>query len=232
MVSFGVSLRFCGARSKLLPLLAAMILLPAAALAEDAATTAAAPPAAGAVPPQEQSAWVKICDPNNATVCNVSQVLLAKNGSVIASFSLQPAPDKKIAVGAFVPLGFVIPAGVTLTIDGEKKGVAAVTICVPPTSDGPAGCAARADLTDDFIAALRKGNKLGLVLANGAGQPIPIELTLIGFAKAYDGEGLDPVAARAREVEQSKQLQEDARAAFQRMVEKQRQESGTAPPAQ
>jgi len=199
-------------------LVAAAMVLPAAALAQDAA----APPA------QAESPWVKICAPEGDTQrCNISQVLLAQNGSVIASFSIQPLPDNKIAVGAFVPLGFVIPAGITLTVDGEKKGAAQFTICVPPTPEGPAGCAARGDLTEEFIAALRKGNKLGIVLANTAGQAIPIEMTLTGFSKSYDSEGLDPVAARAMEVEQSKQLQEDARAAFQRMIERQRAETGT-----
>ena len=218
--------RFPGAmRGRLAAALAATVMLPIAALAQDAAAPAA--------PPVDDSAWVKICsvDANKSPICNISQVLLAKNGSVIASFSIQPGADKKYAVGAFVPLGFIIPAGVTLTVDGEKKAVAQFTICVPPTEGGPAGCAARADLAEDFIASMRKGNKLGLVLANTAGQAIPIELTLIGFAKAFDGEGLDPAAARAREVEQSKALQEEARAAFQRVIDKQRKENGTDAPA-
>jgi invasion protein IalB len=42
---------------------------------------------------------------------------------MIGSFSIEPKPDKKIGIGAFVPLGFVIPAGVTLAVDGEKKAV-------------------------------------------------------------------------------------------------------------
>jgi invasion protein IalB len=137
--------------------------------------------------------------------------------------------EDKIAVGAFVPLGFVIPAGVQFAVDGEAKAAAQFTICVPPSSDGPAGCAARAELTTEFVDTLRKGNKLAIVLANTAGQVIPIEMTLIGFSKTYDSEGLDPVAARAFEVEQSRQLQDDARAAFQRMIERQQAETGTAP---
>jgi invasion protein IalB len=233
------SFRFARAtRGRLAAALVTTIMLPMAALAQTAApapaaTAPAATAPAAATAPGPDTAWVKICnvDANKNQICNISQVLLSKNGSVIASFSIQPGANKKYAAGAFVPLGFIIPAGVTLTIDGDKKAVAQFTICVPPTEGGPAGCAARADLGDDFIQAMRKGNKLGLVLANTAGQPIPIEMTLIGFAGAYDGEGLDPAQARAREVEQSKALQEEARAAFQRMIEKQRQENGTNPPA-
>lgn len=212
-MTYSVNYRTLGAL-----LLAATVLLPAAARAQD-------------TPKPPDTPWVKICalDEQKQQRCNISQVLLAQNGSVIASFSLQPMPDKKIAVGAFVPLGFVIPAGVALTVDGEKKATATFTICVAPSQGGPAGCAARAELGEDFIAALRKGNKLGIVLANTAGQAIPIEMTLTGFAKTYDGEGLDPVAARAMEAEQSKELQDAARAAFQRMIERQQAETGAAP---
>lgn len=185
----------------------------------------------GAAEPGD-SQWFKVCTPNEsggAPTCNVSYVLLAQNGSLIASFSIQSLAEDKIAVGAFVPLGFVIPAGVQLAVDGEAKAAAQFTICVPPSSDGPAGCAARAELTTEFVDSLRKGNKLAIVLANTAGQAIPIEMTLVGFSKTYDSEGLDPVAARAFEVEQSRQLQDDARAAFQRMIERQQAETGTAP---
>lgn len=202
-------------------LLIAALLMPGAVMAQEAAAPA----------PASDSPWVKMCgnDPQtNQQRCNVSQVLLAKSGQVVASFSLQPQADNRIAVGAFVPLGFVIPAGIELQVDGKKAGDAQFTICVPPTPDGPAGCAARADVTTDFVNAMKRGNKLAVVLSNTAGQKIPIELTLAGFTAAYDGEGVDPVAARALEVEQSKRLQEDAQAAFQRMIERQRQEAGTA----
>jgi len=200
-------------------LFAAAVAVPAAASGQEAAET-------------EGSQWFKVCTPDEAggtPTCNVSHVLVAQNGSLIASFSIQSLAEDKIAVGAFVPLGFVIPAGVQFAVDGEAKAAAQFTICVPPSSDGPAGCAARAELSTEFVDALRKGNKLAIVLANTAGQAIPIEMTLIGFSKTYDSEGLDPVAARAFEVEQSRQLQDDARAAFQRMIERQQAETGTAP---
>lgn len=206
-------------------LFAAAMLLPASAISQEGAA-----PAEAAAPPAD-TPWVKICaaqGEGGAQICNISQVLLAPNGSVIASFSMQALPDNKIAVGAFVPLGFVIPAGVGLAVDGETKATAQFTICMPPTQDGPSGCAARADLGPEFIDALRKGNTLAIVVANQQGQAIPIEMTLVGFSKTYDGEGIDPVAARAMEVEQSRQLQEDARAAFQRMIDRQQAESGTA----
>ena len=200
-------------------LFAAMVAVPVAASGQEAEAPT-------------DSRWIKVCGQDEATKsqrCNISFVLVAQTGSLIASFSIQPLPDNKVAVGAFVPLGYVIPAGVQLAVDGETKAQAQYTICVPPSSEGPGGCAVRADLGPEFIDALRKGNNLHIVLANTAGQAIPIEMTLVGFSKTYDSEGIDPVAARALEVEQSRQLQDDAKAAFQRMIERQQAESGTAP---
>ena len=208
---------------------AATLMLAGAAYAQDAGAQAPAADQNAVREPVQQ--WAKACntDPNtNAKRCVTSIALVAKTGAFIASFSIEPTPDKKFNVGAFVPLGFVLPAGVTLTVDGAKKAVANYFLCAPPTEGQPAGCLAQAAVGDDFVAAMRKGNKLGLVLVSGQNQQIPIELTLIGFSKSFDGEGLDPQAQRAREVEQSRKLQEDARAAFQRMIEKQRQETGTA----
>jgi invasion protein IalB len=223
-------------RVGLFGLCAAILMLPVAALAQTAApATAPAASVAGAAAKPVDSPWVKMCavDPKSQVrLCNISQVvLLAKDGSMIGSFSIEPKPDKKLGIGAFVPLGFVIPAGVTLAVDGEKKAVAQFTICIPPTSTGPAGCAARADLGDDFIAALRKGKTLSLVLANTAGQAIPIDLRLAGFGMVYDSEGVDPVAAHALTVEGDKQLQEAARAAFKRTLDAQQKQGGSQAPA-
>jgi invasion protein IalB len=211
-------------------LLGAFLAAPAVAFGQEAGEAPAE-----AAPAAPETPWIKVCNADettNAQNCNTSYVLLSQSGSLIASFSLQELPENKFGVGTFVPLGFVIPAGVQLAIDGEVKGTAQFTICVPGSTAGPPGCAARTEVTSDFIDQMKKGNKLAIVLANTQGQPIPIEMTLIGFSKTFDSEGLDPVAARAMEVEQSRELQEDARAAFQRMIERQQAESGAeAPPA-
>jgi invasion protein IalB len=204
---------------------------PAAGAAPATPAPAAAPaakPAAGAA--SDAPLWVKTCrvDPNTkAQICNTAQeVLLNQDGSLRVSLSIQPIGDKKYGIGGFVPLGFIIPAGVGLAIDGDKKSTAQFMQCNPPLQDLPPGCFISAQVDDAFIAALRKGNELALVLTNGQNQQLPIKMSLAGFAKSYDGEGIDPVAARAQEVEKSKAFQEQAKAAAQRMIDKQRQEAG------
>jgi invasion protein IalB len=217
-------------------------LLQAAAVVAFVAPAVAAPaqpapaPAAAAAAPAATNApplWVKTC--NNSTdpktqICNTAQELwLNQDGSVRASIGIQAKGDKKYGIGGFVPLGFIIPAGVVLAVDGEAKAKAAFMQCNPPLQDLPPGCFVSAEVGDDFIAALRKGNELAMVVTNGNNQQLPIKLSLNGFAKSYDGEGLDPVAVRAQQVEKSKQFQDAAKAAAQRMIEKQRQEQGQAP---
>jgi len=216
------------ARGCLPAVFAAAIMVPAMAAEQNAAA-----PAPAAAASEDPSKWIKTCNINPATKqqsCTTGQeVWLNQDGTARVSVAVQPKGDKKYGVGGFVPLGFVIPVGVVLTVDGDKKGLAQFMQCNPPVQDVPPGCFISAEVGDDFVAALRKGNKLGLVLTNGANQPIPIEISLAGFAKAYDGEGLDPVAARAQVVEKSKEFQEAAKAAAQRMIDKQRAETGNAP---
>ena len=201
---------------------AAALLLPAAAVgAQDAGST-------------DAPLWTKTCTASADTktqICNTAQELwLNQDGSVRASVGIQPKGDKKYGVGGFVPLGFIIPAGVILAIDGQKAGVAQFMQCNPPLQGLPPGCFVSGEVGEDFIAAMRKGNELALVVTNGQNQQLPIRLSLAGFAKSYDGEGLDPVAVRAQQVEKSKQFQDAAKAAAQRMIDKQRAETG-APPA-
>lgn len=198
-------------------LFAATLAMPFAASAQEAGA-----------PGVTDSPWMKVCDRQDANnpKCNVTYVRFAPNGTLLASFALETLPNNKVSVGAYVPLGFIIPAGVALVVDGQQKATANFTICLPPTQEGPAGCAANAEVDAAFIESLRRGNTLSIVVANRNGQAIPIDMTLVGFSKTFDSDGVDPMAARAAEVEQSRALQDQARAAFQRMVERQQAEAG------
>jgi len=206
-----------------------------AATAQDATSAATAPPAAADDTSQQpQSPWVKTCaaqtDPNTPQVCITSQEMwLTQDGSQRVSFSIQPTSDpKKFGIGGFVPLGFVIPSGVALGIDGKQTGQAQYVQCNPPVGQLPPGCLITAQVDDTFIAALRKGSALDLVLTNAKNQQLPVQLSLAGFAKTYDGQGIDPVAARAQEAAQSKPLQDAARAAAQKLIDAQQKAIGTA----
>jgi invasion protein IalB len=214
-------------------LAAAMALSAAsAARADDATQTAAAAPADAGQP---QSPWIKECAPvqsGQTPVCITSQdKALSLDGSLRVSFSIQPTSDpKKYAVGGFVPLGFVLPAGAVLNVDGKAFGTAQFVLCNGPIPQQqlPPGCIIQTQVGDDFYQAIRKGNVLNIVVTNTQNQQLPIGLSLAGFAKTYDGQGVDPVAARAQAAAQSKPLQDAAQAAAQRLLDKQQQAVGAA----
>jgi len=186
--------------------------------------------AASAEPP---AAWLKICNTNpqnNQEACILTQELRAETGAPIASMSIQMGVEPgKYGIGVMVPLGFILPPGITLSIDGQKAGQAQFAICVPQSQQQPSACVARALVDDKFIAALKKGNKLSLVLTSPQNKPIPIELTLAGFSKAFDGPGLDRAAAEAQRQQLSEALQKSAQEARQKLIEQQQKEIGNAP---
>jgi invasion protein IalB len=201
------------------------------------ATTAPAPDAkAAATPPAGASPlWAKTCDVNPQTkqqVCNTSQeIWLNTDGSVRASFAVQTRPDKKYTLAGFVPLSFIIPAGVQVSVDGDKKAALQFMQCNPPIQGTPPGCFVVGEGAEDLIAAMRKGAKIALVVTDRQNQQLPIEMSLAGFGPAFDGAGMDPQAAAKAAIQKSKEFQDAAKAAAQRMIDKQRQETGGAAPA-
>jgi invasion protein IalB len=223
-----------GRRALAAALLAAAC-LPAAALApDDAAAPAPAPkPAAPAAAPAQPAAaaWLKVCGPDQATkkeTCVVSQEIRAESGQPIASVSLQPSQDpKKWGLGIVIPLGFVLPPGIGINIDGEKKAAAQYVICIPGAQKQPPACIAQAAVDENFIAALKKGKQMDMMITTPQGKTVPVEVTLAGFAKTFDGPGLDRAAAENVREQLAKGLQEKADEARKKLIDQQKKELGT-----
>ena len=217
----------------------AATLLPMAAMAQDGAEPAPdappapKPPAAAPAPAQgAPAAWLKVCGPDQATkkeTCVVSQEIRAESGQAIASVSLQPsaADPKKYGLGIVVPLGFVLPPGIGINVDGEKKATAQYVICIPGAQRQPPMCVAQAALADDFIATLKRGKQMDLMITTPQGKTVPVEVTLVGFAKAFDGPGLDRAAAENVRDQLAKGLQQRADEARQKLIDQQKKELGT-----
>lgn len=187
----------------------------------------------GAAPAEQSSPaspWIKVCNTNpetKAEVCVVTQELRAETGQPIAVVTIQLGQEPgKYGVGVVVPIGFVLPPGIALAVDGAKQGTAQYTICIPPTNNQPSVCLAQAAVNDDFVNALKKGNKLALVVVNPQNRPIPIELSLAGFSKTFDGPGIDRAAAEAQRRQLSDALQKSAEEARKKLIEQQQKELG------
>ncbi len=174
---------------------AALLLSPMTAFAQDttapAAETPAAPAPAGdaaaAAPaagtPQQN--WLKVCDPlpDGQKACIMRQVVLA-NGQFLGSFLLRddPGQESRLLAVAAVPLGVLLPFGLTWQIDGAKPVRVPYMIC------DPTSCATQLVINEQYVNSLKGGNKLTLTAKNRQNQDLTIEINLAGFTSAYDSD--------------------------------------------
>lgn len=174
---------------------AALLLSPLSAFAQDtttpapeapaaetpAATDAAATPAAGGAGQN----WLKVCDPleDGQKACIMRQVVLA-NGQFLGSFLLRddPGQESRLLAVAAVPLGVLLPFGLTWQIDGAKPVRVPYMIC------DPTSCATQLVINEQYVNSLKGGNKLTLTAKNRQNQDLTIEIDLAGFTSTYDSD--------------------------------------------
>jgi invasion protein IalB len=159
---------------------------PAAAPA-DASSQAAAPAAGGdqaAANPQQN--WLKICDPekDGKRACIMRQVVVTQNKQFMGSFLLRddPGQESRLLAVAAVPLGVLLPFGVTWQIDGGKP------IRVPYMLCDPQSCATQLVVNEAYVNSLKKGGKLTLTAKNRKNEDLVITINLAGFTGVYDGD--------------------------------------------
>lgn len=141
------------------------------------------PAAPGGMP----KGWFKVCGKEqDFDICNVQNQVLAQTGQMLTAIQLAEFKGKvnRRALQVSVPVGRLLPAGVTMQIDGNKPTKMEFTTCFQDR------CVADAPLTDAIVAALKKGTDLTLTTYNFQNQPSPIKVSLSGFTGAYDGEAL------------------------------------------
>jgi invasion protein IalB len=152
------------------------------------ATQAAPTPAAATAPattPAPTDNWLKVCDPlpDGKKACIMRQVLI-QNGTFLGSFLLRddPGQESRLLAVAAVPLGVLLPFGLTWQIDSGKP------IRVPFMLCDPQSCATQLVINEAYVNSLKKGNKLKLIAKNRANQDLVIEIDLAGFTAAYDND--------------------------------------------
>jgi invasion protein IalB len=146
------------------------------------AQDAAAAPAAPADPARN---WLKVCDPiaDGKNACIMRQVVVA-NGQFLGSFLLRddPGQESRLLAVAAVPLGVLLPFGLTWQIDGGKP------IRVPFMLCDPQSCATQLVINEAYVNSLKKGSTLRLTAKNRQNKDLVIDISLAGFTAAYDGE--------------------------------------------
>ena len=145
--------------------------------------TAAAQPAAA---PTAAQNWLKICDPtqNGQRACIMRQVVVTPDQHFLGSFLLRddPSQESRLLAVAAVPLGVLLPFGVTWQIDGGKP------IRVPYMLCDPQSCATQLVVNEAYLASLKKGTKLTLTAKNRKNEDLTITINLGGFKTVYDGQ--------------------------------------------
>lgn len=181
------------------------------------AADAAAAPAAPANPAQN---WLKVCDPidGGKQACIMRQVVVA-NGQFLGSFLLRddPGQESRLLAVAAVPLGVLLPFGLTWQIDGGKP------IRVPYMLCDPQSCATQLVVNEAYVNSLKKGGKLTLTAKNRKNEDLTITINLAGFTSVYDGEAaltFDEFSKNASgEAALEKILQDRAEAARKKLSE-------------
>lgn len=141
----------------------------------------AAPEAAPSRGPADN--WLKVCDPleEGKQACIMRQVVLV-NGNFLGSFLLRddPGQESRLLAVAAVPLGVLLPFGLTWQIDGGKP------IRVPFMLCDPQSCATQLVINEAYVNSLKKGNMLRLTAKNRQNQDLVVEINLGGFTAVYD----------------------------------------------
>ncbi len=125
--------------------------------------------------------WLKVCDPleDGKKACIMRQVVVA-NGQFLGSFLLRddPGQESRLLAVAAVPLGVLLPFGLTWQIDGGKP------IRVPFMLCDPQSCATQLVINEAYVNSLKKGGMLRLTAKNRQNEDLVIEINLAGFTRS------------------------------------------------
>ncbi|MGD9740791.1 MAG: invasion associated locus B family protein [Bauldia sp.] len=209
----------------------ALALSPVVAAAPSYAQEAA--PAAPAVAPATAGGWNKFCQTQGEReICSVVFQIVADGGQFIAQAALnQETGTGQILLSIMVRTGLLIQPGIQVQIDNNSPTAVPILLC--DTSI----CISETQVDANFVNALKAGGTLTLsTLAPDNNQPNGARqnnfpMTLVGFTATYDGPGMTPDQAQARQDELNQALQDRAAAARQRLIEQQQQATtpGAAP---
>ena len=95
--------------------------------------------------------------------------------------------------------GLLLQTGIRFGVDTGQPVSGRYAICFPN------GCFAEAQVKDDFINAMKKGNTLNVSVQNQGAREVTFAIPLADFAKGFDGAPIDPKVLE----DQQKQLQDE-----------------------
>jgi len=155
------------------------------AQAGDAGMVDQAETAEGGTP---ENNWLKVCSEldDGGQACIMRQVV-TNTGVFTGSFLLRddPSQESRLLAVASVPIGVLLPFGLTWQIDSGKP------VRVPYMLCDPQACSAQLVVNESYIQSLKRGAQLKLIAKNRQNQDITVTVDLAGFTSVYDNpEGI------------------------------------------
>lgn len=130
--------------------------------------------------------WDIVCAPDGAA-CVMAQKGADSDGREIMEVRirrLQEQTSNKVkivaAIQIAVPIGVILPPGVTLQIDTAKPLPAAYRSC------NPTACLVQEAVDEGMINAMKKGAKAVFAIVAPPKIKVPVEISLKGFTAAYN----------------------------------------------
>lgn len=144
-----------------------------AGMVDEAGNTAARP----------EDNWLKVCSEldDGRQACIMRQVV-TNTGVFVGSFLLRddPSQESRLLAVASVPLGVLLPFGLTWQIDSGKP------VRVPFMLCDPQSCSAQLVINEAYIQSLKRGATLKLIAKNRRNEDVEVAITLSGFTSVYD----------------------------------------------
>ena len=129
--------------------------------------------------------WANQCetDPNSKKeVCYSSQTIMLKDKDAeILYIAIGHIPEsQKPLLRLTTPLGTLLPEGMAIKVDEGEESRLPYLFC------NTVGCHIEVGVTEKFLTAIKKGNKLNVKFLDLGGRSFQVPVSLSGFTKAYD----------------------------------------------
>jgi len=142
----------------------------------------------GDVSTEKIGAWDKVCTATGTRECLMIQTGAGPDGGTAMMFQLRKFAQPEVvgegqsfvAVADIVmPLGVVLIRGVGFQIDGSPENRVPFQVCTNQ------GCVVQLPFNDQLVSAAKAGNSIRITMDSPQG-PVPINISLSGFTKAYN----------------------------------------------
>lgn len=154
-------------------------------------------------PEPSQTSWTKVCGKDQAAnkeICYTTRDFVSDQGQPVLAVAIYDVKgDANKIVRFLMPLGLMLQPGIRFGVDTAQPTAGRFAICFPN------GCFAEAQVKEDFINSMKKGNTLSVSVQNQGGREVSFAIPLTDFAKGFDGPAIDPKVLE----EQQKQLQDE-----------------------